>query len=137
MTTTTVFPTVSYTDARAGVAFLEAIGFTPVALYWDESDPALLHHGEFSWPGAGGLMAGSAERPAEGSYERRVGSTSIYCVVAADADVDAVHARALAAGGTEVLAPRDQDYGGRGSSVADAEGNQFSFGSYAGAGGES
>jgi uncharacterized glyoxalase superfamily protein PhnB len=58
-------------------------------------------------------------------------------VVATDADVDDVYARALAAGATEALAPADQDYGGRSATVRDAEGNQWSFGSYAGAAGAS
>ena len=40
--------------------------------------------------------------------------------------------RALAAGGTSVQAPMDPDYGGRTCTVRDAEGNQWSFGSYPG-----
>ena len=35
-------------------------------------------------------------------------------------------------GGTSVFEPVDEDYGGRGCAVADAEGNLWSFGSYAG-----
>lgn len=132
--TTTVFPTVSLADPRAGVAFLQAIGFTAVALYWSDSEPDMLDHGEFSWPGGGGLMCGSASRQAAGGYERRVGAASVYCVVAEDAQVDATYEKALAAGATALQPPEDQDYGGRSASVRDAEGNQWSFGSYAGAG---
>ncbi len=132
--TTTVFPTMSFTDARAGVAFLQAIGFTAVELYWSDADPAQLDHGEFSWPGGGAVMCGSAAREAVGAYERRAGAASIYCVVTPDAAVDEVYAKALAAGGTALLSPADQDYGGRSASVRDPEGNQWSFGSYAGQG---
>jgi len=41
------------------------------------------------------------------------------------ADVDATHARALAAGGVELRAPGDQDYGDRSSGVRDGAGNQW------------
>ena len=40
-------------------------------------------------------------------------------------DVDATHAKALAAGGTELHAPMDQFYGERSSGVADPAGNQW------------
>ncbi len=39
---------------------------------------------------------------------------------------------ALAAGATSTVAPQDEDYGGRNCAVRDAEGNQWSFGSYPG-----
>lgn len=130
--TTTVFPSVSFADARAGTAFLQAIGFQPVATYWSEADPGTLEHAEFSWPGGGGLMCGSAARDSGNDYQRRVGVASLYCVVPTDAAVDEVHVKALGAGAAEVIAPYDPDYGGRTSTVRDGEGNQFSFGSYAG-----
>jgi uncharacterized glyoxalase superfamily protein PhnB len=38
----------------------------------------------------------------------------------------------MAAGGTSLQEPIDQDYGGRSAGVADAEGNQWSIGSYQG-----
>ena len=40
-------------------------------------------------------------------------------------DIDAVHARALAAGATEVYPPADHDYGERGSGVRDQAGNHW------------
>ena len=45
-------------------------------------------------------------------------------------DVDAHHARALAAGAEVVQAPEDKDYGGRGYGCRDPEGNLWGFGSY-------
>jgi uncharacterized glyoxalase superfamily protein PhnB len=47
-------------------------------------------------------------------------------------DPDAVYERALAAGATVLRQIRDEDYGGRGFTVQDPEGNQWSFGSYRG-----
>jgi uncharacterized glyoxalase superfamily protein PhnB len=46
--------------------------------------------------------------------------------------VDRLFERAVAAGATVVRPPTDQDYGGRGCTLRDPEGNQWSFGSYRG-----
>ena len=54
-------------------------------------------------------------------------SQSPYVIVT---DVDAHHARALAAGAVIVMAPEDKDYGGRGYGCRDPEGNLWSFGSH-------
>ncbi|MNT65650.1 Glyoxalase-like domain protein [compost metagenome] len=56
-----------------------------------------------------------------------LGTQSIYLVVT---DVDAVHARAVAAGAVIVLALKDEDYGGRGFTCRDPEGHLWSIGSY-------
>ena len=45
-------------------------------------------------------------------------------------DPDGVFDSAVAAGASVVRPMQDQDYGGRGGSVADPEGNHWSFGSY-------
>ena len=45
-------------------------------------------------------------------------------------DVEAHAERARAAGADIFLEPQDQDYGGRGYSCRDIEGNVWSFGSY-------
>lgn len=54
-------------------------------------------------------------------------SQSPYVIVA---DVDAHHATAVAAGAQVVMAPKDEDYGGRGYSCRDPEVNLWNFGSY-------
>ena len=57
------------------------------------------------------------------------GAGNVYVVCD---DPDAVWARAQAAG-AQVLRPmEDTDYGSHGFSIADAEGNAWSFGTYAG-----
>jgi uncharacterized glyoxalase superfamily protein PhnB len=48
-------------------------------------------------------------------------------------DPDAIFARATAAGARVVRGLRDEDYGSRGFTVADPDGNLWSFGTYAGA----
>jgi uncharacterized glyoxalase superfamily protein PhnB len=46
---------------------------------------------------------------------------------------DALYERAMAAGAELVQGLRDEDYGARGFSVRDPEGNIWSFGTYRGA----
>jgi uncharacterized glyoxalase superfamily protein PhnB len=53
----------------------------------------------------------------------------VYVVVD---DPDLVHARARELGAHIIRDMEDTDYGSRGFSVTDAEGNRWSFGTYAG-----
>lgn len=133
MTKPTLYHTLSFDDADAGLSFLTALGFTERLVVRNTDDPTVIEHAQMTWGDCGGVMFGSARRPDDdGTYERRVGVGSCYLVVASDADVAATYQRALAAGGRGTQPPTDQDYGGRSCTVQDAEGNQFSIGSYAG-----
>ncbi|MEM7488045.1 MAG: VOC family protein, partial [Pseudomonadota bacterium] len=72
--------------------------------------------------GNGVLMLGSVETaPAKGS-------PGIYLVVE---DVDAHHARAVAAGAEVVYPPEDTEFGTRRWRARDPEGHEWSFGTYA------
>jgi uncharacterized glyoxalase superfamily protein PhnB len=51
----------------------------------------------------------------------------LYLVVS---DPDAHHARAVEAGAEVVIPLRDEEYGSRGYSALDPEGNVWSFGTY-------
>jgi len=110
-------------DADVMIAFLQAIGFREHAIYRDEEDPAVVHHAEFVWEGGGGVMFGTV-RNAPGP---RDGASSAYLVTS---DPDALFDTALAAGATVLRPMVEEDYGGRGGTVADPEGNQWSFGNY-------
>jgi uncharacterized glyoxalase superfamily protein PhnB len=114
----------TFADAETMTAWLTAIGFTEHATYRDEGDPTLVAHAEWLWPGGGGLMFGS--RRADGAVDN-VGGSAAYLVTD---DPDDVFRRAVGAGASVVREMVDQDYGGRGGSVADPEGNHWSFGSY-------
>jgi uncharacterized glyoxalase superfamily protein PhnB len=70
----------------------------------------------------------------EGGLEQPAGGTSTYWVLDEDAEVDALHARAVAAGAEDVRAPYDAEYGGRHMTVRDPDGNSWSFGTYRPAG---
>lgn len=121
---TRLWHTLTFRDADAMIAWLSAVGFTEHATYRDESDPAVVVHAEWLWPGGGGLMFGSIR---DGGAVDNVGGSAAYLVTQ---EPDAAFDRAVAAGATVLQAMRDQDYGGRGGSVADPEGNHWSFGDY-------
>lgn len=116
----------TFTDATAGIAWLEAIGFTTKDVYRDPDDASIVRHAEMLWPAGGGVMFGSHRQNPE--WPKQPGTAAAYLVTD---NPDAVHRAAVAAGGTSLREPRDEDYGGRGASVTDPEGNLWSFGSYA------
>lgn len=121
---TRLWHTLTFRDADAMIAWLSAVGFTEHATHRDEGDPSTVVHAEWLWPGGGGLMFGS--RREDGAVDN-VGGSAAYLVTD---EPDAAFDRAVAAGGTVLRAMVDQDYGGRGGSVADPEGNHWSFGDY-------
>ncbi|GCD98702.1 VOC family protein [Embleya hyalina] len=120
-------PTLRYNDATAAITFLrEAFGMTAVMVVPGDGDTVA--HAELTF---GNAMVMLGSNPPEGRDDRLrwpVGGSALYGVI--DGDVDAHCARAVAAGATVVLEPKDQDYGGRGYTVRDPEGNLWSFGGY-------
>jgi uncharacterized glyoxalase superfamily protein PhnB len=130
----TVFHSLSYADAPAAVEFLTAaFGFVPKGVYTEPDDPSRIVHAQLDWPPGGGVMFGSAGRhDDDDSWVDSAGHAQCYCVTETDDDVDRVFERAVAAGATVVRKPEDQGYGGRGCTLRDPEGNQWSFGSYRG-----
>lgn len=130
-TPTAVWPIISYRDAPAGIAFLaEAFGFVAAAVYTRESDPSIVEHAELRWPEGGGVMLGTAGKDETAFGRRQPGNDSVYVVCT---DPDALFVRATAAGATMVQELKDEDYGSRGFTVEDPEGNLWSFGTYRGA----
>jgi uncharacterized glyoxalase superfamily protein PhnB len=127
MSETIVWPSVRYDDCQAAIRFLvDAFGFERVAVY--ESD-GRVDHAELRWPGGGGLMCGSASRTDSSIAGLPAGTGSIYIV---DPDPVPIFERAVEAGATVVVEPRDESYG-MGFTVRDPEGVFWSFGTYGGA----
>jgi len=127
----TVWHCLSYDDAKAAIDTLTTVfGFVTKAVYYDDEQESRVVHAQLDWPPGGGIMLGSAPRPDGSPDIRRRGSA--YCVVRSPEAVDEVFARAKAAGMRVLREPTDEDYGGRDCVVLDPEGNQWSFGSYAG-----
>ncbi|MFJ3201071.1 VOC family protein [Streptomyces sp. NPDC086989] len=122
-----IYPTLLYADAKAAIRQLtEAFGFTQVAVY--EGDDGAVMHAELSY-GNGAVMLGSKGRG--GVFDKVMegaGPAGVYVVVD---DVDAHHRRAAEHGAQILMEPTDQDYGSRDYMARDAEGNIWSFGTYA------
>jgi uncharacterized glyoxalase superfamily protein PhnB len=72
------------------------------------------------------VMLGSSAEGRE-LFNQAAGSYSLYLVVD---DPDAHHDRAKEAGAEIVLGLKDEDYGSRGYTARDPEGNLWSFGTY-------
>ncbi|MFI9148834.1 VOC family protein [Streptomyces sp. NPDC053367] len=122
-----IFPTVLYTDAKAAIRQLtEGLGFTELSLY--ESEDGTVMHAELV-QGNGAVMIGSRGRGGvfDGAM-KGAGPAGVYVVVD---DVDAHHRRAVEHGVEILMPPADQDYGSRDYMARDAEGNIWSFGTYA------
>jgi uncharacterized glyoxalase superfamily protein PhnB len=122
-----ICPTLLYADAKAAIMQLtEAFGFTELSVYEGEDGSVL--HAELV-QGNGVVMLGSKGRG--GPFDeamRGAGPCGVYVVVD---DVDAHHQRAVEHGAEILIPPTDQDYGSRDYMARDAEGNIWSFGTYA------
>jgi uncharacterized glyoxalase superfamily protein PhnB len=121
-----VWPTLRARAALPLIQFLvEAFGFVETAVY---ADGDTVHHAELAWPAGGGIMLGSAPAGATNSPT----APGVFAAYAVADDPDALFARATARGATVVRPLEDTDYGSRGFTVADPEGNQWSFGTWRG-----
>ncbi|KQY54617.1 MULTISPECIES: VOC family protein [unclassified Nocardioides] len=117
--------TLTLQDPERMMQWLGAIGFTEHATYRDDKDPTTVVHAEWLWSGGGGIMFGSVREDAVGVS----GPGTAACYLVTD-DPDTLFDAAVAAGASVVRPMVDQDYGGRGGTVSDPEGNQWSFGNY-------
>jgi uncharacterized glyoxalase superfamily protein PhnB len=125
-----VWPILTYKDGRAAIRFLvDAFGFVETEVFPDENDDSVIVHAELSWPEGGGVMLGSAGAGDEPFSDLPTGTASIYV---ATNEPDALFSRAAAAGAEVARDLRDEDYGSRGFTVRDPEGNLWSFGTYVG-----
>lgn len=124
----TVWPILNCRDAHAAITYLtDVLGFRDTLVVPGEGDAVA--HAELRWPEGGGVMLGSADRDENEFSAMPTGGASIYVVTD---DPQAVYDRATAAGATIVREMRDEDYGSRGFSMRDPEGNIWSFGTYRG-----
>jgi len=122
-----LWPGVTCTDALAIRTWLAALGFDEGVCIL-EDDGQRVMHSEMLWPEGGRVMVSSSEK-SDPTFAVAVGGGSCYVVCD---DSDAVLARAAALGACIVRPMEDTDYGSRGFSIADVEGNRWSFGTYAG-----
>ena len=125
----TVWPVLVYRDAPAAIRFLvDALGFEERLVVPGDDDP-VVSHAEFVWPEGGGVMLHSADRDDSVFSRKPIGAATVYVVTD---HPDEVHDRAVAAEAELIQPLQDEDYGSRGFTVADPEGNLWSFGTYRG-----
>jgi uncharacterized glyoxalase superfamily protein PhnB len=122
--TVIAIPALRVTSRDAIDFYVRAFGAEPVAVYPPDGDS--IDHAELTIGGA--MFMCGTER--EDGIGQRPGGSSIYWVLDEDAEVDALHARAVAAGAPSEREPYDADYGGRHATLRDLDGNFWSFGTY-------
>lgn len=122
-----IWPGLTYDDPIAARAWLSALGFTEGILV-KSADGSTVEHSEMTWPEGGRVML-SSRRRSDDTFTVPRGAASVYVVTD---DPDAVFSHAKALGAHVVRDLEATDYGSRGFSVADTEGNRWSFGTYAG-----
>lgn len=126
-----IVSTLRYRDAAAAIDWLcDAFGFERHLVVPGENGS--IAHAQLVFRN-GMIMLGSG---GHGDYDVLVkppadiggiGSQSIYVIVE---DVDAHHARAVAAGAEVVMPLEDPEHGGRAYACRDPEGHVWNFGSY-------
>lgn len=122
--TASLFPAMRYRDAPAAVRWLEdAFGFERQAVH--EDGRGGVAHAEMRF-GNGVVMFGSTGAP-DPANPWTTTAMGIYVVVD---DIDAHHARAVAAGAEIVRPLADTSYGAREYSARDPDGHLWSFGTY-------
>jgi uncharacterized glyoxalase superfamily protein PhnB len=112
-----VSPYLLVADARAMLAFLETT-FGARELYRKMGQDGSIMHAEVRIEDSVVMVGERPERAAS-----LCGSVHVYVP-----DVDACHARGLAAGATQVSPPTDQPYGDRTAGLRDPEGNLWWIG---------
>jgi uncharacterized glyoxalase superfamily protein PhnB len=120
-----VFPALRYRDAPAAIDWLErTFGFETAERI--ANPDGTIAHAELRL-GDGLIMLGSGAADLQDPpAEPRAARFTLYVAVA---EVDALHARARAAG-ADVSELFEQDYGSRDFNARDLEGNHWSFGTY-------
>jgi uncharacterized glyoxalase superfamily protein PhnB len=115
----------SYPDAAAALSWLEAVGFATVRR--QDGDDGSVQHAEVRLGDAVVMVASDDAPYTKPALAGRSTGQGLYLLVD---DVDAIHARALAAGATEVFAPEDTEWGTRRARVPDPGGTEWSFGTH-------
>ncbi len=109
-----VIPTTRVSSRKTIDFWIEAFGMELLAIYPEDATD-VVDHAELRL-GDSRVMAGT---PREEGLDQAIGGTSMYWVLDDEAEIDVIHARAVAAGAESVFAPHDADYGGRHCSLRD------------------
>jgi uncharacterized glyoxalase superfamily protein PhnB len=121
-----IWPSIVSDDAVALRSWLVALGFEEDLTIPGEREGAL-HHCQLDWPEGGRIMLSSTD---ERATPCRPGTASLHVVTA---DPDAVFERASAMSADVVHPLTDQtDYPSRDFTIADPDGNHWTFATFAG-----
>jgi uncharacterized glyoxalase superfamily protein PhnB len=118
-------PYLSYADAPAAIAWLEAIGFV-VVVRQDRPDGRVMHS-ELRMDEVVVMLASDDSDYVVAPLVGRSTGAGLYVVVD---DVDLLYGAAVNAGGTSVFQPEDTEWGTRRARVLDPGGREWSVGSY-------
>jgi uncharacterized glyoxalase superfamily protein PhnB len=129
-----IITSLRYAKALHAIEFLcQAFGFERRAVYLSDADPNIVQHAQLVWADRMVMISSAIDseyaRAARMKTAAEAGGPTMGLYLIVD-DVDAHADRARAAGAEIVNGPDDKDYGGRGYSARDPEGNVWSFGSY-------
>jgi uncharacterized glyoxalase superfamily protein PhnB len=119
-----LFAYLSYRDAGAAIAWLEAIGFTVAARQDGDTGVA---HAELTLGDAAVMLATADEDYEVPALKGRSTGHGLYLLVE---DVPAAHRAAVQAGGRSVLEPEQTEWGTERARVLDPQGYEWSFGTY-------
>lgn len=118
----------SYRDAPSALDWMSKVGFQILARQ-DDAQGAVAH-AEVRYGDVVLMVAtADAEYDVPALKGRSVGG-GLYIWLPTTSDVDAWHARAVDAGGLEVLPPEDTEWGTRRARLLDPEGHEWSIGTY-------
>jgi uncharacterized glyoxalase superfamily protein PhnB len=123
--TQTIFPALRYRDAAGAIEWLaSAFGFEPHEVH--SGPDGTIQHAELGY-GGNLIMLGQTSDGSDGRLDVAAGPAWLYVVVD---DPDAHFERAEAAGAEILQGLADEDYGSRGYTARDPDGNVWSFGTY-------
>lgn len=118
-----MYPGMRFDDARAALRWMtDVLGAEEVLVVDGELG---IRHGEVRI--AGGILMFGDGRGEDDVFARPTGAGHVY--IAVD-DPDALHDRAVAAGGTILSELAETSYGSRDFALVDPEGNHWYFGTY-------
>jgi uncharacterized glyoxalase superfamily protein PhnB len=118
----------SYRDAPRALDWLSQVGFHVVVR--QDGPQGAVAHAEVKY-GEAVLMVASADADYDvPSLKGRSVGGGLYLGLSTAAEVDGWYARAVGAGGREVIPPEDTEWGSRRARVLDPEGHEWSVGTY-------
>ncbi|MDB5364786.1 MAG: glyoxalase [Rhodospirillales bacterium] len=123
-----LIPGLQYRDAPAAIEFLSrAFGLTRGMIV--PGPDGTIAHAQL-WHDGACLMLGTRRNDHCGQLDPMTTGGVTHTVYMVVAEIDAHHARAVAAGASVEVALRDTDYGSRDYSARDPEGHLWHFGTY-------